>query len=458
MKQVKIIDTTLSLSENKFSFKEKLEIARQLEKLKVDVIEIPEIENEKTDILFVKTVASFVKNSVISVAAGSNKKSIENAAAALSGAKNARIRIELPVSPVTMEYVTHKKAGKMLEWIKEAVSIAKEYVEDVEFCAVDATRAEDDFLNKAILAAKEGGATAFSICDSAAKLFPDDFAAFANKTAEETGVNLCVGCDNKNSLAIASALLCVKGKVDSVKTAVDSGVVDLEAFVSAIRDCADNYGITTNIKYTELHRIAKQIKWISGNNENIKQVSASFDGEIGLNLEKGNSKEDVFSAVTKLGYDLSAEDLSRVYEEFLRVAEKKEVGAKELDAIVASTALQVPVTYNLKSYVINNGNVISASAQITLEMNGEEMHGICLGDGPIDAAFLAIDKIIGHHYELDDFQIQSVTEGKEAMGSALVKLRSNGKLYSGNGISTDIIGASIKAYLNAVNKIVYEEA
>ena len=149
---------------------------------------------------------------------------------------------------------------------------------------------------------------------------------------------------------------------------------------------------------------------------------------------------------------------SKVYEEFLRVAEKKTVGAKELDAIVASVALQVPATYKLVSYVINNGNIISATAQITLNKNGNEVKGFSLGDGPIDAAFLAIDQIIGHHYELDDFQIQSVTEGKEALGSALIKLRSEGKLYSGKGISTDIISASIRAYLNALNKIVYEEA
>ena len=142
----------------------------------------------------------------------------------------------------------------------------------------------------------------------------------------------------------------------------------------------------------------------------------------------------------------------------MRVAGKKTVGAKELEAIVASSALQVPATYKLVSYVINNGNILAASAQLTLEKEGKPMQGVCLGDGPIDAAFLAIDHIIGHHYELDDFQIQSVTEGKEAMGSALVKLRSGGKLYAGNGISTDIIGASIRAYLNAVNKIVYEEA
>ena len=154
---------------------------------------------------------------------------------------------------------------------------------------------------------------------------------------------------------------------------------------------------------------------------------------------------------------MSEEDSAKVYEEFLRVASKKTVGSKELDAIVASAALQVPSTYKLESYVINNGNIITASAHITLQKNGKIMEGIEIGDGPIDASFIAIDKIIGHHYELDDFQIQAVTQGKEAMGSALVKLRNDGKLYSGNGISTDIIGASIRAYLNAINKILYEE-
>ena len=158
-----------------------------------------------------------------------------------------------------------------------------------------------------------------------------------------------------------------------------------------------------------------------------------------------------------MGYDLSEDDNAKVYEEFLRVAAKKSVGSKELEAIVASVALQVEPTYKLVSYVINNGNIIPASAQIRVSKGDMVIDGVCIGDGPIDAAFLAIEQIIGHHYELDDFQIQSVTEGKEAMGSALVKLRSGGKLYSGNGISTDIIGASIRAYINAVNKIVYEE-
>ncbi len=159
-----------------------------------------------------------------------------------------------------------------------------------------------------------------------------------------------------------------------------------------------------------------------------------------------------------LGYDLSEEDESKVYEEFKRVAEKKNVGAKELDAIVASVALQVPPTYKLVSYTINSGNLMAASAQIKLEKSGVEMDGISMGDGPIDASFRTIEQIIGRHYELDDFQIQAVTEGREAMGSAVVKLREGGKVYSGNGISTDILGASIRAYINALNKIVYEEA
>ena len=148
-----------------------------------------------------------------------------------------------------------------------------------------------------------------------------------------------------------------------------------------------------------------------------------------------------------------------MFEEFSRVAEKKNfVGTRELDAIVASAAMQVPQVYKIRNYVINSGNVITATANIQLEKDGVEMRGIGAGDGPIDAAFQAIEQIIGHKYELDDFQIQTVTEGRDAMGQALVKLRSNGKVYSGKGISTDIIGASIRAYISAVNKIVYEEA
>ena len=126
--------------------------------------------------------------------------------------------------------------------------------------------------------------------------------------------------------------------------------------------------------------------------------------------------------------------------------------------MIASSAMQAPSTYHFETYTTTSSNVSNAMTQITLKRNGEILCGVSAGDGPIDSAFRAIEQCVGHHYELDDFQVQSVTEGKEALGSALVRLRYNGKLYSGNGTSTDIVAASIRAYINALNKIVFEEA
>jgi len=459
MKQIKIADTTLCEQEGVFGFKEKLEIARQLEKLEVDIIELPEIINVKADVLFVRTAASFVKNSILSVAAGSSEESIEHAVLALSGAKNGRIRIELPVSPVGMEYTARKKPEKMLEWIERSIRLAKEAVSEVEFSAVDATRAEKEFLTMAIETAVKAGATHLSLCDSAAEMLPDDFAEFVSRIASTVSVPVGVLCENKNGLAAASSILAVRKGAECVKTDVVGRSAPLEVFAAMIKNCGNHYGFESKIRQTELYRIIRQIQWVVCNVKNEKGVmTVSGASDEAIRLDVNDDRTAVNTAVSKLGYDLSEEDQNRVYEEFMRVAKKKNVGSKELDAIIASVALQVPATFRLSSYVINNGNIISASAQITLTKDEKTLQGVCIGDGPVDAAFRAIDQIIGHHYELDDFQIQSVTEGKEAMGSALVKLRAGGKVYSGNGISTDIIGASIRAYLNAVNKIVYEEA
>lgn len=459
MKTIRIADATLCREQNAFSFKEKIEIARQLEKLCVDVIEIPAIIDARTDILFVKTVSSFVKKGVLSVAAGLTEESIEQAASALTNAAHPCIRIELPVSPVGMEYTCHKKPDKMAEWVGKTVKMAKEKCECVEFCALDATRTEPEFLKSLIETAVENGATSVTVCDSAAESMPDDFANFIEEIATWAHVPVGVGCNNKNGLATAQAILSVRKGAATVKTSVDGENVPLDVFATMVKNCGEKYGIRTNLSNTELLRIVKQIRWISNtaDTERAAVTVTSAQAE-SICLDEKDSQADVIAAASNLGYDLSDDDQNKVYEEFLRVAAKKKVGLKELEAIVASAALQVPATYKLISYVINNGNIISASAQLTLEKDDKKVQEVCIGAGPIDAAFLAIDKIVGHHYELDDFQIHSVTEGKEAMGSALVKLRSGGKLYSGNGISTDIIGASIRAYLNAVNKIVYEEA
>lgn len=459
MKQIRIADTTLCRENSSFSFKEKIEIARQLEKLNVDMIEIPEIINARTDILLIRTVSSFVKQGIVSVAVGMQPGSLENALAALAGTAHPCIRVEVPVSPVGMEYTCHMKAPKMLEWISHTIRAAKEKCAMVEFCAVDASRAEKEFLTDAVRTAVEAGATQIAVCDSAAEMLPDDFAAFAEEIAKVVSVPVGVRCDNKNGLACAASVMAVRHGVDFVKTDVDGAVTPLETLAGVIHTCGNTYDLCCGVRQTELHRIVNQIKRITDNAKNNAVMSASADiVQDMIHLDANDDQTAVTNAAIKLGYDLSEEDQAKVYEEFLRVADGKIVGAKELDAIVASAALQVPSTYKLDNYVINNGNIISASAQITLIKDDKKIPGISIGNGPVDAAFLAIEQIIGHHYELDDFQIQSVTEGKSAVGSAVVKLRSDGKLYSGRGISTDIIGASIRAYISAVNKIVYEEA
>ena len=454
--KIEIFDRTLCRDDRTFSFKEKIEIARQLEKLKVDTVEIGEIDNIKRDTLLVRTVASFVKDAVLSVAGGFSKEGIDNAVNALNTAKKPRIRIELPVSTVGMEYTCHKKAPKMLEYIKELVGYASEKCSDVEFCAVDATRAETDFLKEVIATAYSAGAKIVTICDTAAEMLPDSFGEFIKelKTDGEIGIM----CDNKNGLAVADAVIAIKNGANIIKTSVGGSDIPLGTFASVIKNCGNSCSIESGIKITESGRIIKQIGWITDNVKNEKTAVLTAQEENGMELDANDDSDTVLLAVMKLGYDLSEEDSAKVYEEFLRVASKRKVTLTELDAIVATVALQVPPTYKLVNYVVNSSNVITSSAQITLQKNGENLQGISIGDGPIDAAFLALEQITGTHFELDDFQIHSVTQGKEAMGNALVKLRKEGKLYSGNGISTDIISASIKAYINAVNKIVYEEA
>lgn len=464
MKQIKVIDMTLANRAESLSFKEKIETARQLDRLGVSVIDLPEIVNITTDSLLVRTIAAFLKNSVISVCAGMSEQGIETAAAALSSAKNARVKISIPVSAVKMEYVCHKKPDKILELAKTLFALATQKFSDVEFFAEDATRAETAFLEQIIGEAVSAGVKTVTLCDDEGAILPDEFAEFIKNTKEAipalNNVSLGVASKNANGMATASALMAIKAGADEIKCAV--GIKDMpkiKELGNVLCYGSERLGVKAELNWTEINRILKQIEWICGSADKM-QVSSNglADGnQDETQLVADDTIETVTKAVKALGYELSDEDYCKVYEEFCRLAGRKSVSAKELDAIVASVALQVPPTYQLISYVINNGNTITNSAQITLKKEGKEISGISIGDGPIDAAFKAIEQIIGHHFELDAFQIQSVTEGREAVGSAIVKLRHNGKLYSGNGVSTDIIGSSIRAYINAVNKIVYEE-
>ncbi len=462
MKKIKVIDMTLIHGAKSLSFKEKIEIARQLDKLNCDGIDLPEIENVTTDSLLVKTIASFVKNSTISVSAGMSVQSIEAAVAAAKSAKCARIKICIPVSAVKMEYVCHKKPAKILELAKELFETATAKAENVEFFAEDATRAELDFLSQIIGLAVEAGVKTVTLSDEEGAMLPDEFADFLKNVKAAIPalekITLGVLCKNTSGMATASAGIAIKAGAAEICCLVGNDELPrMNVLANTMDNNGARMGIESGLKFTELTRITKQIEWVlasSDKGENLEISTAKSDD---VSFDANDSIETIIKAVNGLGYELSSEDYQKVYDEFKRLADHKAVSSKEIDAIVANVALQVPPTYQLVDYVINNGNIIAASAQIALEKEGKKLAGISMGDGPVDASFKALEQIIGHHFELDDFQIQSVTKGREAVGQALVRLRHNGKVYSGSGISTDIIGSSIRAYINAVNKIVYEE-
>ena len=463
MKTIKMIDMTLREA-GSLSFKEKLEIARSLDRLKVDAIELAPIRGGKADVLANRTIAAMVSG-VVSASVDIAQPLVDESWESVRGARHPHLNLLVPVSPVQMEYTCHKKAPAMLKAISEQVGRCRFHSESVEFTAVDATRAERAFLCQAIDAAIAAGANKITLCDTSGSMLADEFAAFidgvkAGVPALES-VELYVQPSDEMGMALACAAAAIAHGATGVKcTAVKSGYATLEQLARFVQTKGVDLDIATNLRTTELNRAVGQLDWmLNGQKDTERAMSGVGLGEtanvcLGINDEIA----EVVKVVRQLGYELSDEDNARVFEAFRRVASRKHfVGTRELDAIVASTAMQVPSTYRIESYVINSGNVITATANILLDRDGEKLRGVGVGDGPIDAAFLAIEQIIGHHYELDDFQIQTVTEGREAMGSALVKLRAGGKLYSGNGISTDIIGASIRAYISALNKIVYEE-
>lgn len=452
---------------NKLSFKNKLELAKLLDRLGISVIELDAINEVKADSLLIKSIATSVKNSVISVPVELNKESVDVTWNALGSANKARLVVEAPVSTVQMEYLYHKKPAAVIEAVKEIVTYCRAYTEDVEFVANDATRSDESFLYEIVKVAIKAGAQTVTICDAAGSMLPDEFAEFLEELIKNVPelkcVTLSVSCSDKLAMANACTVEAVRKGAREVKVAACAmgEIAALPAVVNVLSAKGSEFDVTCPVQTVELNRVVKQIEWLCFGEQSKTSPfdSGVRDDEENVILSNHDDLAAVLNAVEKLGYELSEEDGKAVWEAFQQIASRKEqIGSKELDAIVASAAMQVPSTYKLDSFVINSGNIISATAHVTLVKDEKKVDSVAVGDGPVDAAFLALEQIAGTHYELDDFQIRSVTQGHEAMGETVVRLRSNGKLYAGRGISTDIIGASIRAYVNALNKIVYEEA
>ena len=461
MKKIQITDITLKkLSQDRqvsLLFRDKTAIASCADKLGIDAIELAPIKNVREDTIIYKTVAQNTVNSTVAIPVGFTADDVAAAWECVKDAIHPRLQIELPTSTVQMEYTYHMKSEKMVAKIGELVAEAKKYCNDVEFSALDATRADVDFLVAASKEAEAKGAEIITVCDDAGISLPEEIAALVKSLTEAVSIPVYVQVSDKLSMAVSAALAAINAGAEGIKCAM-AGKETLSAgvFSDVVKAKGDALGVSTTLKDTRIHASIDDL--LANINHSEYSSEEKVSEKKNILLDGDSTIAQVSQAAALLGYDLSDSDCGNVHKALIQVCEKKgSVGAKEFEALIASSAMQAPSTYHLEGYTTTSSNLTQSMSQVTLRRGDELLSGVSIGDGPIDSAFRAIEQSIGYHYELDDFQVQAVTEGKEALGSALVRLRNNGKLYPGNGISTDIVAASIRAYINALNKIVFEE-
>ena len=376
------------------------------------------------------------------------------------------------------------------------VKYAKKYCSDVQFSAEDATRSDPVFLCRVFEAVINAGATVINIPDTVGYTTPWEFAELITTIFENVPnihkVDVAVHCHNDLGLAVANSLAAVKAGVHQVECTINgigerAGNAALEEIVMGLVVRRDFYNVDTNIDTTQIHRSSRLLSTITGvsvqPNKAIVGANA-FAHESGIHqhgvlankqtyeimtpasiglaenkmvLGKHSGRHAFEDRLLSLGFELSKEELDKAFEQFKLLADKKKV-VSDLDiaALVQPKAFDIPETYKLKRFVINSGNTITATATVRLETAEFPKEAVATGDGPIDAAFKAIDEIVGIEFRLDAFTINALSEGKDAQGEVIVKISKNGHLYTGRGLSTDIIEASVKAYLNAINKMLDE--
>jgi len=466
MEKVIIADKTLKQDQHQLnlSFREKIELCRLIDSLGVDVIELPAIENLKTDSLLIKSVSAVVREARIAVPVTFSPDSVKTTWFALRETRQSLLQVSVPVSSVQMEYLSHLKPSQLLDKTIQLIHECLQYTPDVELILTDCSRGEQSFIQSLMDAAAREGIRRITFSEATGEMLPEEMSGYIHSLIENTDRQFIFGIDCSNSISLADACVVesLRSGIREIKTAAYAlDCASLENVVRIIHSKGEHLGARCDVRPEKLRRTISQIENLCKTTVNpltpFENGVREQDNFISLSIH--DSRESIDRAMDDLGYSLSQEDRDKIYRSFLSVAEKKKgsLSLREMDAIIASEAMQVPPAYQIISYVINTGNVIGAMAHMKIRYLDKTLEGISAGDGAIDAAFLAIEQAVGKHFELDDFQIQAVTEGKEAMGETIVRLRSQGKLYSGRGLSTDIVGAGVMAYINALNKIVYEE-
>lgn len=501
-KMIKIFDTTLRDGEQSpgcsMNLKEKIEMAKQLERMKVDVIEAGFAISSPGDFTSVKTIAETIKDCSVASLARTATKDIDRAWEALSGAVAPRIHTFIATSPLHMEYKLQMTPDEVYERSVEMVKYAKKYCSDVEFSAEDATRSDLKFLAKVIEGVIKAGATVVNLPDTVGYTTPDEcynfFTTLREYAPSMDKIIISAHCHNDLGLGVANTLAAIKAGATQVECTINgigerAGNSAMEEIVMALHTRKDVLQAETRIVTTEIMRASSLLSRITGvkvqpnkaivgenafahesgihqhgvmkNKETYEIMSPETIGIVDNNnmvLGKHSGKHALKNKVKELGYDMSDSDIDTLFAKFKELADKKkQVYDRDIEALISKEAVQVPKTYELNSFVINSGNSITSTAVLNMTKEGRAIEKVSRGDGPIDASFKAIAKIVGMNLKLEDYQLQSVTEGVDAQGDALVKISNgDGVIYAGRGLSTDVIEASIRAYINAVNKMMYD--
>ena len=496
-KRIKIFDTTLRDGEQSpgcsMNLPEKLEMARQLDRLGVDIIEAGFAIASPEDFKSVQAIASIIKDAKVISLARALKKDIDRAYEAVKGAAHPAIHVFLATSDVHMEYKLRMTREQVLAQTREMVAYARSLCEHVEFSAEDASRSDCAFLAEVFSTAVEAGATVLNAPDTVGYVTPQemfDMISYLKQNVRGVeNVDISTHCHNDLGLAVANSMAAIAAGATQVECTVNgigerAGNASLEEIVMGIKTRRDFYGVDCNIDTRQLYRTSKLLSSITGvpiaPNKAIVGANA-FAHESGVHqhgmmanrntyeimtpesvgiaqttmvLGKHSGKHAFSERIRELGFEVEGEELEKAFARFKEVADKKKtVTDKDILALIRTQKTVMMPVYELKSFVINAGTDISATATVKLEKDGEVMEAVATGSGPIDAAFSAMDHMIQSGAELETYSIQAVTEGEDALGEVTVRLRHDGQTISGRGVSTDILEASIRAYINGMNKI-----
>ncbi len=502
MERIVIFDTTLRDGEQSpgvsLNVEEKLQIGRQLEKLGVDVLEAGFPVASPGDFEGVKRLAEELRGLQVAALSRANQKDIDTAWEAIKAGANPRIHTFLATSDIHLKYKLRKTREQILEMAKEAVAYAARYTSNVEFSAEDASRSDLDFLCKVFEAVIDAGATTINFPDTVGYAIPWDFGDMIKYVMEHTPnihkAVLSVHCHNDLGLATANVLNAIINGARQVECTINgigerAGNTALEEVVMAIRTRRDLLPYTTGIETRHIMATSQLVRMLTGmavqpnkaivganafahesgiHQDGVLKERTTYEiidpRDIGLEqgrlvLGKHSGRHAVKAKLEELGYRLSNQEIDRVFVRFKTLADKKkEVYPEDLAALVAEEILRIPDRYGLKYLHVAGGSGIRPTATVAIEIDGQERSGVSMGAGPIDAAFKAVARLVETKSRLLKFTVNSITGGTDAQGEVTVRLEENGHVVTGHGADPDIITASVRAYLNALNRLEHVKA